>query len=211
MVIRTSHVLPRSKKSEAYASILVEWLNNTASEHARSRVVEIVETFGNSVQFGWRDLAPVSLGRWSKLRPTKVQAENTARLAVLSRRLDAALRRYRFSPQRRAKASGGWGFGWKHSISAGALDIVLSGEGDTLRVTEGDAVLRLLRIIEEGHFHRLRKCHYCSKWLFARFKHQRYCGKKCQMTAYKSTQEWKTKRRKYMRDYLKLKASGKVR
>ena len=41
-------------------------------------------------------------------------------------------------------------------MRAGALDIVVSPEGDTVRVTEGDAVLSLFRFMEAGYFQRLR-------------------------------------------------------
>ena len=211
MLPRTSHVLRGYRKGESRAFLVVEWLNKTSGERAKARVVELIELFWEIDHFKTRDLPRVRLGSWSKSRPTKKQVENAVRLGVLSSKLRSKLKRYKFSPYRQSQNGGGWILGWRHPMRAGALDIVVSPEGDTVRVTEGDAVLSLFRFMEAGYFQRLRKCDFCSNWFFARFGHQHYCQKRCQMVAYKTTEPWRMKRRKYMREYRELKASGKVR
>lgn len=206
-----SHVLHGPRKGQARTFVLIEWLNKTPNQDAQARVVEIIDIVREIDQFGAKDLPRVRLGRWSRLRPTRAQAENLARLTSLTERLRNIFNRYKFSPGLQQSTGGKSVVVWRPSIKAGRLDIIVSSLGDTVRVTEGDAVLRLLRLIEEGYFGRIRKCSFCPKWLFARFKHQQYCGQKCQITAYKTTPEWRTRRRKYIKELRNLKRSGKVR
>jgi len=206
-----SHVLQRQYGGQASAEIVIAWLNHTQNRHANTRVVKLIDLLRELDQAERADLPRVRLGPWSKIRATKEQARNLKSLGVLRRRLKRLLRTYWFSPQRERTAHGRWIVSWKHSHHGSRLRIVVSEEGDEIPVSEGDVVLRLFRLGEEGYFDHLGRCRFCSKWLYARFKHQQYCSVKCQMNAYKSSEEWKRHRREYMRKHRKLKASGKVR
>jgi hypothetical protein len=66
---------------------------------------------------------------------------------------------------------------------------------------EGDLLLHLVRLSETNLLDRVRRCSKCRIWFFARFRHQRYCTTRCQQSAYKTSEEWKDRRRKYMREY----------
>jgi len=59
---------------------------------------------------------------------------------------------------------------------------------------------RLLRVIGEGAILNLRQCQ-CENWFFTRFSHQTFCTRSCQAKDFSQTEDFKAKRRKYMRDY----------
>jgi len=72
-----------------------------------------------------------------------------------------------------------------------------------IRVTEIEVILSILRLSDTGHPDRLRTCAHepCSRWMFKRFEHQSFCGRKCQQNAYQSTPKFKEHRRRWERDY----------
>jgi hypothetical protein len=55
------------------------------------------------------------------------------------------------------------------------------------------------------------RCCICGRWFFARFMHQRSCSGKCRHKNYEQSEEFKENRRTYMRNYYRLKTSGKVK
>lgn len=61
-----------------------------------------------------------------------------------------------------------------------------------------------------GLLDRVRQC-ICKRWFFARFRNQQSCSPKCRHSSYEKTEQFKAKRREYMRRYYRLKTSGKVR
>lgn len=93
-------------------------------------------------------------------------------------------------------------------------------EGNTIRwtMTEDSPLAALssevgwfIELIEQGVILRIRKCQQCSKWYFARFSHQEFCSGVCRAKRHAGTEAFKERRRKYMRDYYRLKQSGKVK
>lgn len=72
-----------------------------------------------------------------------------------------------------------WLFGWYSDSGA--------------RVAE--MIFLIVRLGERGLLGRVRKCSRCEKWLYAKFNHQRFCGKKCQLAHYQNSEEWKKRRR----------------
>jgi predicted RNA-binding Zn ribbon-like protein len=68
------------------------------------------------------------------------------------------------------------------------------------------AFFKLLQLAETGLVDRVRQCAKpgCGRWFFARYRHQRFDCKKCQLEDFRSSPEWKQKRREYMRN-LRLK------
>jgi len=75
---------------------------------------------------------------------------------------------------------------------------------------ESVAAHSIIELARRGLLDRLRQCD-CGKWYFARFAHQRSCSSTCRRRVYEKTEKFKTKRRKYMRKYYRLKNSGKVK
>ncbi len=69
----------------------------------------------------------------------------------------------------------------------------------------------VLQLIEQGATLKIRKCKQCSSWFFARFPPQEFCKTSCRVKHFTGTEEFKKKRRDYMRDYYSLQKSGKVK
>lgn len=63
------------------------------------------------------------------------------------------------------------------------------------------AVLRMVRLGQQGVLDRVQQCLKCETWFFARFRHQRFCSVKCQQSHYKSSEAWKAHRREWARVY----------
>jgi hypothetical protein len=64
-------------------------------------------------------------------------------------------------------------------------------------------VNRIVKLSRMGLHLRIRRCKNCTRWFFARFRHQSYCQEKCQREHFRSSEEWKEKRRVYMRRYMR--------
>jgi hypothetical protein len=56
-------------------------------------------------------------------------------------------------------------------------------------------ILIVVRFAETGLLRRIRRCLRCNNWFFARFNHQRFCEKRCQVLHYQTGEYWKQRRR----------------
>jgi hypothetical protein len=63
-----------------------------------------------------------------------------------------------------------------------------------------EMIFRIVRLGERGLLGRVRKCTRCERWFYAKFNHQRFCGKKCQLQHYQTSEEWKRRRRERYRN-----------
>jgi hypothetical protein len=63
----------------------------------------------------------------------------------------------------------------------------------------------ILRLINDEAILKIRKCEQCAKWYFARISNQNFCSSACRGKHFSRTEAFKKKRRKYMRDYYRLK------
>jgi len=111
--------------------------------------------------------------------------------------LNKELSRYRFIPRAEVAVGGG----------GGASEWVAWWRGESrrwekhLRMIPSEALELILKLTQIGYLTRLRRCARCHKWLYARFRHQTFCSMKCQQKQYTDTEEFKAKRRVYMRRY----------
>jgi hypothetical protein len=80
------------------------------------------------------------------------------------------------------------------------------------RAPAGESVAAhgVIELTKQKLLDRIRCC-ICGKWFFARFMHQRSCSAKCRHKNYEQSEEFKENRRTYMRNYYRLKTSGKVK
>src|SRR5208282_981498 len=64
------------------------------------------------------------------------------------------------------------------------------------------AFFGLKQLAEKGLLASVKSCAWreCKKWFFARFLHQEFCSTRCQQRAAHSTQTWKEKRKRYMKE-----------
>lgn len=65
--------------------------------------------------------------------------------------------------------------------------------------TEEDAIIQIIDLAREGLLSRIRRCP-CRGWFFAKFSHQRFCCTRCQQAYFRSSPEYREKRKKYMKD-----------
>jgi len=112
---------------------------------------------------------------------------------ALNERIDRHLSRYTLKVRTIHPQDGGkyktfaepkWTFGWYSHSGARAAEMIF----------------RLVRLAERGLLARIRKCTRCNKWFYAKFNHQRFCGKKCQLQHYQTSEEWKERRRERYRN-----------
>jgi hypothetical protein len=75
----------------------------------------------------------------------------------------------------------------------------------------GSQIGWFIELIKQGVILKIRRCQQCGKWYFARFSHQEFCNGLCRAKHHAGTEAFKERRRKYMRDYYRLKKSGKVK
>lgn len=73
-------------------------------------------------------------------------------------------------------------------------------------VGEALAVFRILELSNMGLLDRLHKCD-CGRWLFSRFKHQRFCSDRCRKRSFEKSSN--TNRSEYMRWYYGMYQSPK--
>lgn len=69
----------------------------------------------------------------------------------------------------------------------------------------------LLQLIEQGAILKIRRCKQCASWFFAHFSHQNFCKTSCRIKHFAGSEEFKEKRRKYMRKYQELLKSKNVK
>ncbi|SRR6266496_79119 len=132
---------------------------------------------------------------WRRTAPKKYKLhwEIEKARAILQRELS----RYRFSPHAEVVMGGGglvpsqWAIWWKSDSSAM--------HEKHLRMTPSEALEMILKLTQLSELNRLRCCMQCNQWLFARFRHQKFCSIKCQQRNFAQTPEWKEHRRDYMR------------
>jgi hypothetical protein len=72
-----------------------------------------------------------------------------------------------------------WWFGW-HSNSGNQAAI---------------AIMSIIRLGGGGLLNRVRICERCSRWFYAHYNHQRFCGGKCRVKDYQTSEIFKKNRR----------------
>ncbi len=130
--------------------------------------------------------------RLKKIAPLKYEQE----LAIATKQaaINRELAKFRFLPHLSSWSNRHWlvtwhvGVGQKHPGAPGDL-------------SEGTVLQLVLDLGRAGQLNRLRRCMRCRKWLYATYKHQTFCSKKCQEGHYRKSEEWKAKRRAYMQEY----------
>jgi hypothetical protein len=184
--------------SVSLLSDLIKFLNHTKKAQGK-RIVLILEKMLELEEMT-RPIPPeepmIAALEWKRTDPKKFKLhwEIEKKRAMLQRELS----RYRFTPHAEVAVGGGgkrpseWMAWWK-------------GDRGTkperhLGLVAPEALELILKLTQIGDLTRLRRCHQCEKWLFARFRHQLFCSTKCQQKSYTQTNEWREHRRSYMRN-----------
>jgi hypothetical protein len=72
-------------------------------------------------------------------------------------------------------------------------------------LSEAQVIQTIFNLASAGYLNRLRQCGHCQKWLYASKISQKFCSFKCQQKQYTQSEAWKEHRRRYMRQYNRVK------
>jgi hypothetical protein len=186
---------------------LVCWVSTTKSKEAEriNTILELIVELGDLIlnrgdeeehTFGWQGrvfTAKLKMGRG--FRPKKSDRE-----IQLESKLNGLLLRYQLSP-------------W-YWMTIGSYPIVggwsrknrpkdQEDPEEDVWFTEEDAIVAIIDLAREGLLCKLRRCH-CRDWFFANFIHQKFCCTRCQQEYYRSSEDYKAKRRTYMKNLREL-------
>lgn len=131
-----------------------------------------------------------------KLGPEKYrrQLEIEERKSLLNRELA----RYRFLPYAWPLQGGQWVVVWQIQPRAPQKRKVHRG---IMQLDDASSLQMILDLARARYLNRLRKCSHCHKWLYAKYRHQRFCSTGCQQKYYRDSEEQRKYRREYMRKY----------
>jgi len=119
--------------------------------------------------------------------------KNDPAAAIAHKRLllDNELSKYKFVPDLLPRKNGGWTLEWRATRVARRK----------LSPFEASALHMVLAFASAGKLKRLRKCADCSKWMYARFPHQRFCSMSCQQSNYRHSEAGRLMKRNSMKRY----------
>lgn len=112
--------------------------------------------------------------------------------------INRRLAQYRFIPLIFRSGDRQWALTWQVSPRGRERIKVQNG---VMLMNDGMALQALLDLSRAGYVSRLRRCSRCGKWFYAKVGHQAFCSTTCQQMLYAHSEEWKAKRRVYMRKY----------
>ncbi|MBZ5641595.1 MAG: hypothetical protein LAO19_02445 [Acidobacteriia bacterium] len=180
---KTDH-LPERYLGENGARAVIEWLNLRPKKKSDDPVEQLIRAYakwtaGENVNAATKQIR--SILRRSKLVLTPYWFPVTLHVMRFSKHR-GELAPKPITDWRR------WGIEW--DATAEGMD-----RAQSLALRE------LLELASRGLLGHVKKCERgeCGRWFFARFRHQRFDSKKCQLEVFRSSPEWKQKRREYMK------------
>jgi hypothetical protein len=208
MISDTSHTLRKNRRRRLYPGenqsyLLVRWLNH-AHDEPRARVTTLIEAGKDLSASSFQgELPTLSLNPYRPgLIGSKAAFANSKHSERLVRRVNRLLSAFKLFPRYERTVRSSWRVSWIHTTNRNRLYIRINagGNDDDIPFGEGDAVSSVLRLAELGQLNQLRKC-ACGNWFYARFRHQKFCATPCQQKDFRRTEEFRQKRRKYMREH----------
>jgi hypothetical protein len=207
----------RSKKSTQTAGVwdatlagLVQYLDEASTHQGAKTVLEILEAMlelDKIEESVWTERidGPMMVMRggrgvpnplFKRIAPDKyrTQLEIDKRESEINRKLAE----YRFLPSIFRLPDRQWSVTWQ--IAPRGPEKVKVHNG-VMQMNDGIALQTILDIFRAGYVGRIRRCTHCGRWFFAKVGHQTFCSMKCQQKLYAQSEEWKKKRRNYMREY----------
>jgi hypothetical protein len=182
--------LVRGLGTEARLQILLDLLNGTElsgrDRKARGRLIGLLNQFDLTQRICRRNTR--------SMRDSTIDRKRNEALRDLNRRVSV----YRMNPVCTSSQQVGLIVRYRHTAPTLAQSL------------EAEAASFIISLASVRLLERLRAC-ICGKWFFGRTFTQRFCSPTCRIRHFKSSEEWKAHRRKYMRDYYQLKKSGKVK
>jgi hypothetical protein len=180
--------------SENTPEQLISWLNAGRKTPAKSRIERITQSLK-----GQRALARVGAAKTDAERQRQIRL---IRVSVSPLELDDLLARYWVSPR-------------VFFFPEGPRMLYVTTDPHGKRRSKADrdeiaAAMCVMRLAVRDELDRVRKCH-CGQYFLARRLDQIYCSTKCRVRYHQSSEEFKAQRRKYLREWYRLRMSGKVK
>jgi ribosomal protein S27AE len=203
----------KSRRTFAGADLakrLVKWLDANEGSEASARIVDLLGDFQTVAKLmrpmGMVNDVPVERGRF--IMRGRLLSPGGQTCIALAGTLNRKLARYAVYPQfAYGMVEQHWLFLWKSAKRKyGYVRPV-----DPSRLSEAEAALRVVDLAREGYVTRVRQCPCGKGWFFAKFRHQVFCGLKCQQQYFRTSEQFKAKRRVYMRKYRELVQSTNVK
>jgi hypothetical protein len=172
---------------------LAKFLNETKASTGK-RIVQILEQMLELEAM----TRPIDGVVWADLSLKKSDPKKFKLLWDIAKKtafLERELKKYSFIPRAEVVVGGSgssseWAAWWRWSNKK---------QERHLRMDPGEALQMVLKLTQIGYLSRLRHCTRCTKWLYARFRHQVFCSVKCQQKNYTESEVFKVHRRLYMR------------
>jgi hypothetical protein len=208
----TSH-LTQSKRyypGESECSDLIEWINKKKNVDSGKRVIQLlteIKTFYSLTAPSPKSLRFVDLPGRRHVTARHLLAKDAGQVKPSLKSLkliNKTLANYWAFPQLGLAYEFGWDLHWEPFFGRR-----VKASRDVFE--EALRVLQLVHLAEGGFLMRVDSCPSCSKWFFARFRHQKFCSKVCQQKHYWRSPEWKAHRRTYLSKYRKTKLLPNVK
>ena len=175
---------------------LISWLNAGRTSHAKRRVTRVVQLLQQQQSLARLTTAKTDAERQRHLQ--RIQGP----LSGNPLELDDLLARYWLSPRV-----------FFFEPGPRMLYATTNTQGKQIAKVDRDeiaAAMCVLRLAVREELDRVRKCD-CDNFFLARRLDQIHCSTNCRIRHHQSSEDFKAKRRKYLREWYRLKKSGKVR
>jgi hypothetical protein len=197
--------------------ILPGWLNAARETNSYKRVTRIISLIRESEESARKALAQGAYHhRFRKAQKSqkwpkeKLELQRAAQQPYTA--LQRTLQRYSFQVSLTGTIYGDWmlnlycptprnEFRWNTEYGDQPQGAVTISRG-TYGVSEGDAVLAVLRLTERGLFNRIRQCATCTRqWLYAKHRNYRFCSAKCREDYYVRSDDYRRRKAVQMRQH----------
>jgi hypothetical protein len=222
----------RTYSGEESAEILVSWLNQTAEEEAKTRIMQVISLY-LELWFLCNESEAAQERRVGR-KWIKNDTPEVRKRAKLEAELNEALEYYQtrpwiifadgyrtdtrariVSPHFSSLPAKGSEFAQKmkerlksHPLPklSNKRELVPPGAG----MGETGAIRYTLALLESGYIFKIRRCR-CEKFFFQRFSHQRFCSEKCRIAEFRTSDEARLKRNAYARKLYQLHQTKNVK
>jgi len=182
--------------SENTPEQVISWLNAGRKSPAKSRITRIIQLLRQQKALASLGEAKTDAERLRQLRLVKFVSGSSPL------ELDDLLARYWVSPRVLFFREG--------PRMLYATTDTHGKPKEKIERNEIAAAMCVMHLAVRDELDRVRKCD-CGKFFLARRLDQLYCSTKCRVRYHQSSEEFKAKRRKYLREWYRLKKSGKVK
>lgn len=206
-----TRVLPREYGAEREAYSLIQWLNgshsNSKTQKSYLRAVKIFDLLLrlDPIADAWRPAYRNPDLMESDKKYFKLFAEAYA----IADRLNELLLRYRLTPSISPRlGEGGVYVRWNATKSSAGAVVPIEGfaanEPPEPAMDEPGAIQKMLALSRNSYLDRVRTCVACEQWFYAKFSHAKFCSRACQQRHFRTSEEFKEHKKRYMRGLRKL-------